>query len=70
MQKIREEIKQIYTWKYLRKLPVSLPLSCVMFFILSFLFFKIGEQEGGKDPAQMGGLAPVQGEVMGKEGRR
>jgi hypothetical protein len=31
----------------------------VMFFFSSFLFCKIREQEGRRDPAQGGGLAPV-----------
>jgi hypothetical protein len=48
-----------------------------MLFFLSFLFFffsfsicKIGEQEGRTGPAQGGGLAPVGGELVEKEGRR
>jgi hypothetical protein len=32
-----------------------------MFFFLSFLFYKIGEQEGRTGPAQNRGLAPVGG---------
>jgi hypothetical protein len=48
-----------------RKLLVQLSLSQtnknVIFFFLSFLFCKIGEQEGGIGPAQGRGLATVEG---------
>jgi hypothetical protein len=37
-----------------------------MFFTLSFLFYKIGEQEGRTSPAQGGGLAQLEWEVLGK----
>jgi hypothetical protein len=39
-----------------------------MFFFFSFLFCKIGEQEGRTGPAQGGGLVPV-GKVVGKRDR-
>jgi hypothetical protein len=39
--------------------------------IFSFFFYKIGEQEGGTDPAQgvREGFATSEGGVAGKEGR-
>jgi hypothetical protein len=39
-----------------------------MFFVLSFYFYKIREQEGGTNPVQQGGLAPVEGEDKGEMG--
>jgi hypothetical protein len=43
-----------------RQLLVS-KMSWFSFYILSFFFFKIREQEGGRGPAQGGRLAPVGG---------
>jgi hypothetical protein len=35
-------------------------MSCFfLFYLLSFFFYKIGEQEGGTSPAQGGRLAPM-----------
>jgi hypothetical protein len=41
------------------------------FYLLSFFFFKFGEQEGRTGPAGGGGLAPVgAGKIVGKRDRR
>jgi hypothetical protein len=52
--------------KITRKLPVWLSLSqaskTVIFFFLSFLFCKTGEQKGRTCPVHGGGLASVEGE--------
>jgi hypothetical protein len=39
-----------------------------MFFLLSFLFCKSGQQEGKTSPAQREGLAPMRGGVLGERG--
>jgi hypothetical protein len=46
-------------------------MSCFSFYLFSFFFYEIREQEDGTGPAQGGWLAPVEGgEVMGKRSRR
>jgi hypothetical protein len=44
-------------------------MSCFSFYLFSFFFYKIGEQEGGISPTQEGGLAQWE-EVLGKGGWR
>jgi hypothetical protein len=34
-------------------------MSCFSFYLFSFIFYKIGDQEGETSPAQRGELAPV-----------
>jgi hypothetical protein len=47
----------------IRKLPAN--KQNVMFFFFSFLFYKIGKQEGGTGPAQGGGISGRE-ELWGK----
>jgi hypothetical protein len=43
-------------------------MSCFLFYLLSFLFYKIGEQEGRTSPSQGEGLRPVEGGGIGERG--
>jgi hypothetical protein len=53
-----------------KKHPMWLPLSQtrknVIFFLFSFFFYKIGDQEGGTGPAEGGEVSIGRGEMAGK----
>jgi hypothetical protein len=42
-------------------------IPCFLFYLFSFFFYKIREQEGKTSPAQEGGLAPVGRGRIGEE---
>jgi hypothetical protein len=47
----------LYSYLYLKQAKIS----CFSFYLFSFFFYKIGEQDGKTCPAQEEGLAPVGG---------